>query len=183
MKQNTLLLLTFMALLLTSCSRNYVSHRSVNIERNDLIATPVVAEISVDIQKKITAESGKKANINLAKDEAYYKAITDNKIDVLVDPVYNITTTPRILFFGGKAIATVTGFAGKYTGTKPVFEAVKQYNLDTNHVKNFNALVRTSKTTNTPSAFEKPVDPRKQSVGGIILTAVLFFVAKSIIGF
>lgn len=181
MKSKILLLVLSTSLI--SCSKSYVSHRSVNIQRKDLITNSLVADVSVDLQKKITAESGRKNNINLAMDDAYFNAITNNKIDILVDPVYNITTTPRILIFGGKAIATVTGFPGKYTSTKPIYEAVKQYNMDTSFAKNFALLnYASTRESTTPKAFEKPLDPKKKALGGAVATVGILLLLRSILG-
>lgn len=177
------LFLVSLSILLFSCSKSFVSHRSVNIQRKDLIPNTIVADVSVDLQKKISAESSKKNNIALAMDDAYYNALINNKVDILVDPVYSITTTPKILFFGGKAIATVTGYPGKFTSTKPIYEAVKQYNMDTSYAKNFALLNHVStKETTTPNAFEKPQNPKKQALVGLVATVGALIVLKSILG-
>ncbi len=158
--------------LLASCSNEYYSHRSVNIQRKDLLVTPVVADLSVDLSKKVTVESGKKNTVDAAKDEAYYKAVTENNIDVLVDPIYDITTTPKILFWGGKAKAKITGFGGKYTSVKKVNEAVNDYKIDTSAVKNFKILVGLGNETKNGSYFDQPVDAKKQNGIWTILIAL-----------
>jgi hypothetical protein len=160
------------ALVLTSCSKNYYSHRSVNVEKNDLITTPVVTDLNVDLNKKVTAKSGERKTIAQAKDEAYFNAITNNNIDVLVDPVYNIVDKPTVLFFRRRAIAEVTGFSGKYTNVRNVTDAVKSYNMDTSHVKNFVMLTNTDKKTQQPSNFDEPLNPKKKGILAVLALAV-----------
>jgi len=126
---------------LCSCSSHSYSHRTVYSEKKDLIATPIVTELSVDFNKRIEAESGKRSTVKEARDEAYFKALSENKIDVLVDPIYNTTTSGKILFFGGKTSAKVIGFAGKYTSSKQILDAVNQYKVEPALINNFRELV------------------------------------------
>ena len=123
--------------LFASCSNEYYSHRSVTIERKDVMITPMVADLSVDLSKKITVESSLRNNFESAKDEAYYKAITENNVDVVVDPIYDITTTPKILFWGGKAKAKVTGYGAKFTNVKKIADAVNDYKFRTPDLSQF----------------------------------------------
>lgn len=175
MKKINFLIFVAFSILATSCSKNYYSHRSVNVERKDFMVTPVVADISVDFSKKISATSTKLKTVNAAKDMAYYKAVTENNIDVLVDPIYNIEQTDKILFWGGKVTASISGFGAKYTNTRKLNEVVKDYNIDTNAVKNFKKLYEMQSSTggsNPPaesSSFDRAMDPKK-SKGGILLT-------------
>ena len=54
-------------------------------------------------------------------EEAYFNAIIENNIDVLVDPIYSVSTTKGFLFFfGGKSEATVNGYAGYYHNARPI---------------------------------------------------------------
>ena len=108
--------IVFVSLMTSSCSSFKHSHRLSQIpEKNIQIADKVGVELRIDENKVIQATSNKKhASPQDAKDEAYYNAIVNNNIHVLVDPIYKIQTTARILIFGGKSFATVTGFAGYY---------------------------------------------------------------------
>jgi uncharacterized protein YjgD (DUF1641 family) len=100
----------------TSCSSYKHTHRLSQIpEKSVVIADKVGVELKVDENKVVQATSTKRhASPQDAKDEAYYNAIVNNNIHVLVDPIYKIQTSARILFIGGKSTATVTGFAGYY---------------------------------------------------------------------
>ena len=99
-----------------------ITHRIIEINQVDVVAQNFVAEIDLGTEfKVITATSNKThKDINLAKDEAYFNAIVDNQIDVLVDPIYTIKKRGRILFFfGGYVEAKVVGFAGYYKNVLP----------------------------------------------------------------
>jgi hypothetical protein len=169
MKKNLLLILT--VVLFSSCAKNFYSHRSVNVEKNNLITTPVVTDLNVDFSKKVNAKSDPKKTVAAAKDEAYYRAITNNPIDVLVDPIYNIEEKPTLLIFRRRSTAEVTGFAAKYANAKNVHDAVKLYNIDTTSIKNFITLTNTdnpAKGSAENAAFSKPVDAKKKSLGLLI---------------
>ena len=94
----------------------------------------------------------------------------------MVDAIYSVNTTSKFLFFGGKATAKVVGFAGKYTGTKKVFEAANEYKIDTNSVNNFKKLINVSSETKQPSFFDKPADPKKTNMISILIA--LFLASK-----
>ena len=98
------------------------THRTIDIQHVDIVAENFVAEIDLGpIVKVISASSNKRhKSAKLAKDEAYFNAIVDNEIDVLVDPIYSIEKRAKILFFfGGYVEAKVVGFAGYYKNVLP----------------------------------------------------------------
>jgi hypothetical protein len=99
-----------------------ITHRFIEINQADVVAHNFVADIDLGNEfKVITATSNKNhKDINLAKDEAYFNAVVDNQIDVLVDPIYTIKKRGRILFFfGGFVEVKVVGFAGYYKNVLP----------------------------------------------------------------
>lgn len=100
----------------TSCSSFKHTHRLSQIpEKNVVIADKIGVELRIDENKVVQATTTKRhSSPNDAKDEAYYNAIVNNNIHVLVDPIYRVQTSARILIFGGKSTATVSGFAGYY---------------------------------------------------------------------
>jgi len=99
------------------------TYRIIEIKQvDDIVAENFIAEIDLGPEfKVITATSNKThRDIDLAKHEAYFNAIVDNQIDVLVDPIYTIKKRGRILFFfGGYVEAKVVGFAGYYKNVLP----------------------------------------------------------------
>jgi hypothetical protein len=121
MMKNKFNLVVFGAILVftgitTSCSSYKHTHRLSQIpEKNVVIADKVGVELRIDENKVVQATTTKRhSSPNDAKDEAYYNAIVNNNIHVLVDPIYRVQTSARILIFGGKSTATVSGFAGYY---------------------------------------------------------------------
>ncbi len=152
------------------------------------MATPVVADISVDFSKKISATSDKKKTVSAAKDQAYYKAVTENSIDVLVDPIYNIEQTDKILFWGGKVTASISGFGAKYTNTRKLNDVVRDYNMDTSSVKNFKKLydmqVTAGSTNNYPaegSSFQPASNPRKSKIAILAGLAIGLTILRTIL--
>jgi hypothetical protein len=129
MKRNTLKLgfvlkasaFAFLVVSATSCNSFKSTSRVSEIKERDLSVTNKVAvDLNVDLNRVIRARSMKHSSVQAAKDEAYYKAIVDNQIHVLVDPIYSVESTGRFLIFGGKSTAEVIGYAGMYANPRSV---------------------------------------------------------------
>ena len=107
----------------TSCSSyyKYTSRVAETQTENNIYITPSVVDVRIDFAKKITASSDLQATEDAARENAYYKAIQDNGIDILISPVYEL----RIESNGGKAKATVTGYAGYFVNSRTVAEDKK----------------------------------------------------------
>ncbi len=104
---------------LCSCSTYKYSAREVFIENRNIIAAPTVVDVDVDYSKRITETSRKCKTQSEAMQEAKYKAITNNGIDILVDMVCKIEKR------GGRYSATVTGFAGYYKNFRTLYEDIR----------------------------------------------------------
>lgn len=76
------------------------------------MVTPTVVDVDVDFTKKIIVTSNKHPTQNSAVQEAYYRAVKENNIDILMDPIFEVETMWTL--FGSRSRATVTGFAGYY---------------------------------------------------------------------
>ena len=99
-----------------------VSYRSIDIQNVDIVAEDFVAEIDFGPELKVVSANSNKRHksVRLAKDEAYFNAIVDNEIDVLIDPIYSAKKYGKILFiFGGYVEVKVVGFAGYYKNVLP----------------------------------------------------------------
>ena len=106
--------------LLASCVNYSHSYRLVDdaskedrtIEVND----NYVVDLEIDFKSKIKASSAFKHNgvgqVQKAKKDAYYQAITQNGIDILVNPIYQVKTVKGL--FGSKSTADVTGYKAMY---------------------------------------------------------------------
>ncbi len=134
MKNKFFIFFTFLILTLTlfSCSVTSYTNRNISIDKNDLITNNIVVDVKVEPTKIVTATSGVRESIELAKNEAYYKAITEKNIDIVVDPIFEILT------IGTKYTAKVTGFAGYYTNPRSKTDAVKE--LKVVKAENINAF-------------------------------------------
>jgi hypothetical protein len=106
-----------------------------------VVATEVVVDVKIDLNKKVQSSSSKRSSVELAKSEAYYKAITENNIDVVVDPIFEVKTSDKFLFFGGRSTAKLNGFAGYYVNPRTKVEAIKELKLiDTLDIHKFNNI-------------------------------------------
>ncbi len=118
-------------LALTSCKTYSHSSRIVDISNQDVVTDKFVVDVEPNFSKRIKGSSTKKHKVEKsAKEEAYFNAIIENNVDILVDPIYSVTTTKKILlFFGGKSEATVHGYAGFYKNPRSL-NKVKQEQFD-----------------------------------------------------
>jgi hypothetical protein len=150
MKKIILLLGIVSLLLNVSCSTTNHSYRANSIADKPVIAGQNIVDTKLDLKNKIELTSSKRNTVNEAIDEAYYRAIVDNNIDLVVDPIFEITTTDKILFWGGKSTAKLTGFGAKYDNSRSKVEAIKELkSVDTTDVKKFNAIYYNVNTDGT----------------------------------
>lgn len=107
------------ALALSSCTTYSYTTRSTAIQRQDLQGTAMVVDVRPDFSKRIVTESKRCKTPQEAREEARYLAVTENKCDVIVDPVYKVEK--RI----GKYKAYLTGFAGFYQNARTFIEDIQ----------------------------------------------------------
>lgn len=117
-----------------SCSSSKHSFRVSEIpDKNVVVADKISVELRIDENKIIQASSSRSHKYAQdARNEAYYNAITNNNIHVLVDPIYKTVTSAKILIFGGKSRSTVTGFAGYYENPKSYKETLDALEAEKN---------------------------------------------------
>ena len=118
--QLPLLLLAAISTLLFSCSAKKHLAYEQYITKTPLLQAPMIAEIDVDLTKKVSANVRcYKSNEQNAKQAALYDAMKNSGCDVVVHPVYEI-------IFGRKVIeVNVSGYFGKYKNIrKPNLEDV-----------------------------------------------------------
>ena len=126
---------------LSSCSSVNHTFRDNFIQNKPVVASEVVVDVKVDLNKKVESTSNKRKTVELAKNEAYYKAIAENNIDVVVDPIFEVKTSDKILFFGGRSTAKLKGFAGYYINPRTKVEAIKELKLvDTLDIHKYNNI-------------------------------------------
>ncbi len=124
-KQFLLLSVFFIALVLSSCgvttsTTNSYSGRTRKIEGGRITEQRKAAEIDVDFAHRVTARSGWQSSKSAAQAEAEHKAIIENGIDVVVQPIWKITVSPLFSQADGAPWwqysykAEINGFAGMY---------------------------------------------------------------------
>jgi len=117
---------------MSSCTTYSYTSRSQQVTGRRISETPKVAEVEADFTKKITVIGDWAMSANAAKLSAEYKAIVENKIDVLVDPIYKITIAPVFNTTDGAPWYTMsyraeaTGFAGTYKRLMTQEEQINQ---------------------------------------------------------
>lgn len=106
------MLVVAVAASLTSCARYYHSYRNVEVAQTSPVNAKMQVDVAVtpDFSKRLRAQSTKNhwRNKQSSMDEAYFNAIIENQIDVLISPIYSVTER------GGFFDATVHGYAGYY---------------------------------------------------------------------
>jgi hypothetical protein len=108
------LLIFSIALLMSSCAATSFKNTSRvgQVGESKVALTSNVVDVDVNFDSKIQATSEKTRRVHEAKEQAYYRAIVNNNIDILVDPIYEVYTKSR------KSIATVMGYAGNYVNIR-----------------------------------------------------------------
>lgn len=109
------------AFFMSSCTMYSYTSRSTSIDRQDIKGTSMIVDIRPDFSKRIATESKRCKTLVEARDEAKYRAVTENKCDVIVDAVYKIERR------GGKFKAYLTGFAGFYENPRTLYQDIEMY--------------------------------------------------------
>ena len=120
MKKVAIILLASVALLCSSCTAYRYTARQVDVEKHDIVASLTIVDVAVDYTKRISETSHRCKSVAEALQEAKYKAITNNDIDIIVDMIYK--TEKR----GGKYRVTITGFAGYYKNSRSLYEDIRR---------------------------------------------------------
>jgi hypothetical protein len=151
----------------TSCSTTSHTYRTNTIADNSVIAGQVVVDTKLDTKNKLEVMSSKRNTVDEAIDEAYYKALTTNNVDLVVDPIFEIVTTDKVLFWGGKSTAKLSGFGAKYENSRSKIDALKELKtIDTTDVKKFNAIYYNIDTNG--NNVSKPNSTKKGGIMGMI---------------
>ena len=124
---------------LSSCSSSSefsysYSSRQSGVNRQDIDAINQRVAVVVDYERQVTATSEYQASRKDAIAEAEFLCIQNEKIDVVVDPIYRVEcdlTKKRYK-------ATVIGFAGKYQALPSEIDETK--NLTREQIENYKLL-------------------------------------------
>lgn len=106
---------------ITSCSTFKHSYRVSDAPTKKIGVTQTVVDVVTDFDRKVKGSSDRlTSSVQDAKANAYFNAIQENDIDVLVDPIYSIRV--RRGLFKSSAKASVSGFAGEFTNPRSLAE-------------------------------------------------------------
>lgn len=111
-------------LVLSSCSTYQYTARQTDINRQNITMAPTIVDIRADYTKRIEVSSSWCNSKEEAMNECKYNAITQHKVDVVVDPIYKLEFKQGKLKHNYKA--TLTGFGGYYTNSRSVYEDMEQ---------------------------------------------------------
>ncbi|MCQ2346359.1 MAG: hypothetical protein MJZ92_00335 [Paludibacteraceae bacterium] len=121
MKHIQFLAIAVLAFVVTGCTTYSYTSRSISISQSmDVQPTQTLVDVTPDFMKRITETSSWCKSTEEAMGEVKYKAITNNKIDIVVDPIYKIESRGR------KCMVTLTGFAGFYSNPRTMLDNIKQ---------------------------------------------------------
>ena len=140
--KKSILFFVFASMLFGACGTFQFTSRRVEVANASVQTVPMVADLKVDFSKKITTYSSWMKSVSEAKGDAYLKAITENSIDVLVDPIYKVESKPRFLFFFRRSQATVYGFAGMYENPRSKVAVINDMaTLDKANIEKYNLVM------------------------------------------
>jgi len=122
MKSKSIILLT-MLIAISSCKITEHTTRSVDIDKTDIIMSPMIVDIHPDFSKKVCVRSNYCRTKEEAVQEARYRAIMEDSIDIVVDPIVQIED--RAITYK-RYRATITGFAGYYENARTIYEDIEQ---------------------------------------------------------
>lgn len=137
-KGKLFVLLLLIAIIVASCKSVSYMSRSVDINRNDANQTPMNAELSVNLNQKVTAVSDMQETKKAAISSAYYNCIKANDIDVVVDPIIKITkysvfvsrdteNANNAKWWVPQYKAEILGYGGKYVKIETTVDQVNQF--------------------------------------------------------
>ncbi len=121
MKRIQILAVAVLAMVTTGCTTYSYTSRSVSIAQSmDVQPTTTLVDVKPDFNKRVNVTSSWCKSLEEAMGEVKYKAINDNNIDIVVDPIY------KTQIHGKRCQVTLTGFAGYYINPRTTLENIKQ---------------------------------------------------------
>ena len=119
MKKFILPLIAVVAVL-SGCTTYQYSARQVDVNRRAIDSKEQMAGVVVDYSRQVTATSDFQSSRKNAIAEAEFRCIEEEKIDVVVDPIYKIEY--NAMKMKNRYKATIIGYAGKYESLPSKFE-------------------------------------------------------------
>ncbi len=117
MKNYKIIMMSLVVLAFASCKTYQHTSRMTNIQNQPIMTNQTRVDVRCDFTKRVVAESGWCGSREAAMQEANYKAILNNNIDIVVSPIYSIQIKPTKRL-GYKA--ALTGLAGYYENPQTI---------------------------------------------------------------
>lgn len=136
MKTKPLFLFFALMLTMSSCSTFQYTARQVDVNGRNLSSKQQAAGLQIDFNRQVTATSEYQVSKKDAMKEAEFKCLQENKIDVIVDPVFKFEYNP--LHFKTRWKATVVGYAARYEEKPAGVDATKPYTRE--EIENYRLL-------------------------------------------
>ena len=128
MKRISIFSFLLLSMFLASCTTYQYTARQTEIHNRSMDTKVQRAAIKVDFDRQVTATSNYQITRKDAIAEAEFMCIRDEKIDVVVDPIYKIEFNP---FKAKKNYrATIIGFAGSYEEKENLLDESKKYTVE-----------------------------------------------------
>ena len=128
MKRISIFSFLLLSMFLASCTTYQYTARQTEIHNRSMDTKVQRAAIHVDFDRQVTATSNYQMTRKDAIAEAEFMCIRDEKIDVVVDPIYKIEYNP---FKAKKNYrATIIGFAGSYEEKENLLDESKKYTIE-----------------------------------------------------
>ena len=128
MKRISIFSFILLSMFLASCTTYQYTARQTEINNRQMDTKVQRAEIKVDYNHQVTATSNFQLTRKDAIAEAEFNCIRDEKIDVVVDPIYKIEFRPFKL--NRKYRATIIGFEGLYEEKDNLLDESKKYTIE-----------------------------------------------------
>lgn len=118
-------ILSLVALVLASCSgfkSTYNTSRVISVSQDTkIVPTQTLVDVQPDFSRRITVTTNYFRTQDEAINDAKYRAITENRIDILVDPIYKLEQDRN-----GFRV-TLTGYAGMFVNPRTRLQDIQQY--------------------------------------------------------
>lgn len=128
MKKSHILLFVLLGAVLSSCTTYQYTARQTEVNLRSMDTKVQRAGLQVDYNRQVTATSNYQITRKDAIAEAEFICIQEQKIDVVVDPIYKIEFNP--FKFKKNFRATIIGFAGKYEAKENLLDESKKYTIE-----------------------------------------------------
>jgi len=117
-----------LGIVLTSCSTYQYTARQTDVRQAPIEMTDQMVGLTVDYTRQVSATSDYQLTRKDAIAEAEFRCISEQKIDVVVDPIFKVEYNPFKMKTRYKA--TITGFAGSYKEELNRLDDSKKYTLE-----------------------------------------------------